>query len=257
MRRAKRPEDSVPILASSGASKRSKTTRGTRTGPSRANPLGSRRGGASGSGGSCAGTRDNDAGNHDMIPNPLNWSAFKLRKYQKEDTINDKSFRVSIDGFELHISSDDIRHAFGLCEPVSPNASFFEWPPVLDRFPPKWEIEEELLFTGKKKARQAVGPSTSRPATTSMPDVPAAASPGVIPHDLASMITSMQSCLGRLKSSVGMLVTHFDMIDTQLESRFQSFKTDIDRLQASVDALSSRERGSPSEPPAVDTVEGS
>ncbi|KAF6160939.1 hypothetical protein GIB67_007580, partial [Kingdonia uniflora] len=60
-------------------------------------------------------------------------------------------FRVSIDGLELHISSNDIQHAFGLCEPVSPNALFIEWPPVLDRFPPKWEIEEELLFTGKKK----------------------------------------------------------------------------------------------------------
>ncbi|KAF6139546.1 hypothetical protein GIB67_015503 [Kingdonia uniflora] len=73
--------------------------------------------------------------------------AFLMSAYGKGD---DKSFRVSINGFEFHIGSDDIRHAFGLSEFVVPDEEHSEWPPILSEFPPNREMEE-LRVAGKMK----------------------------------------------------------------------------------------------------------
>ncbi|KAF6171273.1 hypothetical protein GIB67_036941 [Kingdonia uniflora] len=67
-------------------------------------------------------------------------------------TGDDKSFKVSIDGFKYHIGSDDIRHAFGLGEPVGEeDEELSEWPTVHSEFPSKKEMEEGLRVAWKIK----------------------------------------------------------------------------------------------------------
>ncbi|KAF6149666.1 hypothetical protein GIB67_017399 [Kingdonia uniflora] len=63
----------------------------------------------------------------------------------------DRTFRVSINGSEFHIDLDDIQKAFGLGESDNPDVEYLEWPPVLSQFPPREEMEKELIAAGKKK----------------------------------------------------------------------------------------------------------
>ncbi|KAF6134900.1 hypothetical protein GIB67_002301 [Kingdonia uniflora] len=62
-----------------------------------------------------------------------------------------KTFRVTIDGTDFHIDSDDIQTAFGLGEPIISDVPPLEWPPVISEFPPKEVMEEELIVSGRKK----------------------------------------------------------------------------------------------------------
>ncbi|KAF6176549.1 hypothetical protein GIB67_014177 [Kingdonia uniflora] len=61
-----------------------------------------------------------------------------------------KMFSVSIDGSVFNIDSDDVRKAFGLGDSDNPDVNYLIWPLVLTEFPPKEEMEEELLRAGKK-----------------------------------------------------------------------------------------------------------
>ncbi|KAF6160396.1 hypothetical protein GIB67_019165, partial [Kingdonia uniflora] len=140
-------QEGSPVPNSSETSKWGRTTRGTRTGPRRTKHLGSRSGGASGAGEYSAGAQG---------PNLSHWSTLKSGDSRYggvgfvQGTGIDKTFRVSIDGYEFHIDSDDIRKAFGLGESDNPNVDYLTWPLVLSQFLSKAEMEQELLVTGKK-----------------------------------------------------------------------------------------------------------